>query len=217
MPLPPHLWHRTTLSPFLSVPFPSQFLHFCFFWAVFFCMVPSYAAQWVGGGVQSVPLAYAHGSQGRDRSGWLGRGDRPRSSGVRSGTDAFPRHSCVARTPAHGRAAAAGWSRRRRRVEANHALRRISGFLVVPIVLPHTPLLCPQFVAHPVDAAEHSRPAPDVASRPSGLRIRVECLDSFCAPRGAGPALQRSWRPPIYLGNRTVAAFQRMRLGTART
>jgi hypothetical protein len=46
MPLPPHRWQRTTLSPFLSVPFPSQFLHFCFFWAVFFCMASSYAMAW---------------------------------------------------------------------------------------------------------------------------------------------------------------------------
>jgi hypothetical protein len=26
IPVPPHLWHLTILSPFLSVPFPSQFL-----------------------------------------------------------------------------------------------------------------------------------------------------------------------------------------------
>jgi hypothetical protein len=31
MPVPPHLWHLTILSPFLSVPFPSQFLHGFFF------------------------------------------------------------------------------------------------------------------------------------------------------------------------------------------
>src|SRR5476651_2174229 len=30
-PVPPHLWHFTTLSPFFSRPLPSQFLHFCFF------------------------------------------------------------------------------------------------------------------------------------------------------------------------------------------
>src|SRR5712692_3272421 len=30
-PVPWHLWHRTILSPFLRVPFPSQFLHFGFF------------------------------------------------------------------------------------------------------------------------------------------------------------------------------------------
>jgi hypothetical protein len=90
MPLPPHLWHRTTLSPFLSVPFPSQFLHFCFFWAVFFCMVPSYAARWIGRGVQSVPLAYAHGSQGRDRSGWLGAGIGPEAAGCAPGPTRSP-------------------------------------------------------------------------------------------------------------------------------
>jgi|HubBroStandDraft_2_1064218.scaffolds.fasta_scaffold35678_5 hypothetical protein len=26
IPVPPHLWHLTILSPFFSVPFPSQFL-----------------------------------------------------------------------------------------------------------------------------------------------------------------------------------------------
>ena len=30
-PVPPQRWHLTTLSPFLSRPLPSQFLHFCFF------------------------------------------------------------------------------------------------------------------------------------------------------------------------------------------
>src|SRR4051812_46048337 len=30
-PVPPQRWHLTTLSPFLSSPLPSQFLHFCFF------------------------------------------------------------------------------------------------------------------------------------------------------------------------------------------
>jgi hypothetical protein len=30
-PVPPHLWHFTTLSPFFTNPLPSQFLHFCFF------------------------------------------------------------------------------------------------------------------------------------------------------------------------------------------
>jgi hypothetical protein len=36
IPVPPHLRHLTILSPFLRVPFPSQFLHFCFFCPVFF-------------------------------------------------------------------------------------------------------------------------------------------------------------------------------------
>jgi hypothetical protein len=30
-PVPLQRWHFTTLSPFLSKPLPSQFLHFCFF------------------------------------------------------------------------------------------------------------------------------------------------------------------------------------------
>jgi hypothetical protein len=30
-PVPPQRWHFTTLSPFLSRPLPSQFLHFGFF------------------------------------------------------------------------------------------------------------------------------------------------------------------------------------------
>jgi hypothetical protein len=36
IPVPPHLRHLTILSPFLRVPFPSQFLHLCFFCPVFF-------------------------------------------------------------------------------------------------------------------------------------------------------------------------------------
>ena len=36
MPVPPHLWHRTILSPFLRVPFPSQFLHGFFFSPILF-------------------------------------------------------------------------------------------------------------------------------------------------------------------------------------
>src|SRR5271169_2850847 len=31
IPVPPHLWHLTILSPFLRVPFPSQFLQGFFF------------------------------------------------------------------------------------------------------------------------------------------------------------------------------------------
>ena len=38
MPVPPHLWQRTILSPFLSVPFPSQFLHGFFFSTVLLLM-----------------------------------------------------------------------------------------------------------------------------------------------------------------------------------
>jgi hypothetical protein len=30
-PVPLQRWHLTTLSPFLTKPLPSQFLHFCFF------------------------------------------------------------------------------------------------------------------------------------------------------------------------------------------
>src|ERR1700738_553526 len=36
IPVPPHLRHLTILSPFLRVPFPSQFLQFFFFCPVFF-------------------------------------------------------------------------------------------------------------------------------------------------------------------------------------
>jgi hypothetical protein len=45
IPVPPHLWHLTILSPFLRVPFPSQFLHFCFFCPVFFRMESSKAGR----------------------------------------------------------------------------------------------------------------------------------------------------------------------------
>jgi hypothetical protein len=41
IPVPPHRWHLTTLSPFLRVPFPSQFLHGFFFSPALFCMVSS--------------------------------------------------------------------------------------------------------------------------------------------------------------------------------
>src|SRR5665213_174504 len=41
IPVPPHRWHLTTLSPFLRVPFPSQFLH-GFFSPALFCMVSSH-------------------------------------------------------------------------------------------------------------------------------------------------------------------------------
>jgi hypothetical protein len=36
IPVPPHLRHLTILSPFLRVPFPSQFLHVCFLSPTFF-------------------------------------------------------------------------------------------------------------------------------------------------------------------------------------
>ena len=38
MPVPPHLWHLTTLSPFFRVPFPSQFLQGFFFSPMLFRM-----------------------------------------------------------------------------------------------------------------------------------------------------------------------------------
>ncbi len=41
MPVPPHLWHLTILSPFLRVPFPSQFLHGFFFSPTLFRMLSS--------------------------------------------------------------------------------------------------------------------------------------------------------------------------------
>lgn len=41
MPVPPHLWHLTILSPFLRVPFPSQFLQGFFFSPTLFRMSSS--------------------------------------------------------------------------------------------------------------------------------------------------------------------------------
>jgi hypothetical protein len=41
IPVPPHLWHLTILSPFLSVPFPSQFLQGFFFSSLLLRTVPS--------------------------------------------------------------------------------------------------------------------------------------------------------------------------------
>ena len=41
IPVPPHLWHLTILSPFLSVPLPSQFLHGFFFSPTIFRTVSS--------------------------------------------------------------------------------------------------------------------------------------------------------------------------------
>lgn len=47
MPVPPHLWHLTTLSPFLSVPFPSQFLQGFFFSPTLFRMESSGIRSWI--------------------------------------------------------------------------------------------------------------------------------------------------------------------------
>jgi hypothetical protein len=40
IPVPPHLWHLTILSPFVRVPLPSQFLHGLFLSPVPFRMSP---------------------------------------------------------------------------------------------------------------------------------------------------------------------------------
>jgi hypothetical protein len=46
-PVPLQRWHFTTLSPFLSKPLPSQFLHFCFF-LMFgpFSLVMRFSCRW---------------------------------------------------------------------------------------------------------------------------------------------------------------------------
>jgi hypothetical protein len=41
IPVPPHLWHLTILSPFLSVPFPSQFLQGFFLSSALLRTIPS--------------------------------------------------------------------------------------------------------------------------------------------------------------------------------
>jgi hypothetical protein len=41
IPVPPHLWHLTILSPFLRVPFPSQFLQGFFLSSVLLLTIPS--------------------------------------------------------------------------------------------------------------------------------------------------------------------------------
>jgi len=41
IPVPPHLWHLTILSPFFRVPFPSQFLQGFFFCPALFRTVSS--------------------------------------------------------------------------------------------------------------------------------------------------------------------------------
>jgi hypothetical protein len=41
IPVPPHLWHLTILSPFLSVPFPSQFLQGFFLSSLLLRTIPS--------------------------------------------------------------------------------------------------------------------------------------------------------------------------------
>jgi hypothetical protein len=50
IPVPPHLWHLTILSPFLSVPFPSQFLQDFFLSSLPLRTIPSrsIAAQFHG-------------------------------------------------------------------------------------------------------------------------------------------------------------------------
>jgi hypothetical protein len=57
IPVPPHLWHRTILSPFLSVPFPSQFLQGFFFSSVLLLTIPSrsIAALFIGSQLVYVP------------------------------------------------------------------------------------------------------------------------------------------------------------------
>jgi hypothetical protein len=41
IPVPPHLWHLTILSPFLRVPFPSQFLQGFFLSSLLLRTIPS--------------------------------------------------------------------------------------------------------------------------------------------------------------------------------
>jgi hypothetical protein len=41
IPVPPHLWHLTILSPFLSVPLPSQFLQGFFLSSALLRTIPS--------------------------------------------------------------------------------------------------------------------------------------------------------------------------------
>jgi hypothetical protein len=41
IPVPPHLWHLTILSPFLRVPFPSQFLQGFFLSSALLLTIPS--------------------------------------------------------------------------------------------------------------------------------------------------------------------------------
>jgi hypothetical protein len=57
IPVPPHLCHLTILSPFLRVPFPSQFLHGLFFSTARFCMVSPYSIARMYG-LNLIPLAF---------------------------------------------------------------------------------------------------------------------------------------------------------------
>jgi hypothetical protein len=41
IPVPPHLWHLTILSPFFRVPFPSQFLQGFFLSSLLLRTIPS--------------------------------------------------------------------------------------------------------------------------------------------------------------------------------
>jgi hypothetical protein len=60
IPVPPHLWHLTILSPFLSVPFPSQFLHGFFFSSVLFGKVSSQSNRSIYRGPSGSALLFGH-------------------------------------------------------------------------------------------------------------------------------------------------------------
>jgi hypothetical protein len=59
IPVPPQRWHLTTLSPFLSMPLPSQFLHFSFFLPSGFCMLSPQSDCLVFLAISSVCVIFA--------------------------------------------------------------------------------------------------------------------------------------------------------------
>src|ERR1700733_7980257 len=82
IPVPPHLWHLTILSPFLRVPLPSQFLHGFFFSpALFFTLSSLLKTPEVASNTRRLRRLGAYFSM----AGFLGRPDSrsPRSTSSR--------------------------------------------------------------------------------------------------------------------------------------
>jgi hypothetical protein len=58
IPVPPHLWHLTILSPFLRVPFPSQFLQGFFLSSLLLRTIPSQSITALFNGSQNQKAAH---------------------------------------------------------------------------------------------------------------------------------------------------------------
>jgi hypothetical protein len=127
--------------------------------------------------------------------GWQRAGIGPGAARCALGPTRSPVKSLRRQNAAHGRADAGSWSRKRRRVEVNHALRRISGFLVVPIVLPYTLLFfAAQFSSSAVPARELLAFARTTGEHNFALQAVV--LGTNCSRNGS-PGTQGRTVPPV--------------------